>query len=71
MISERSCDTEDWSNDAENSVLPHRNKLYLQDVNNTGPEELPVSVFLTLHKSWDKIQPTEHVKLNQKVKQHL
>jgi len=30
----------------------------LQDVNNTGPEVLPVSVFLTLHKSWDKIQPT-------------
>jgi len=29
-------------------------------------------IFLTLHKSWDKIQPTEHVKLNQKVKQqHL
>ncbi len=22
MISEGSCDTEDWSNDAENSVLP-------------------------------------------------
>jgi len=41
----------------------------LQDVNNTGPEALPVSVFLTLHKSWDKIQPTEHIKLNQKVKQ--
>jgi len=34
----------------------------LQDVNNTGPEALPVSVFLTLHK-------TEHIKLNQKVKQ--
>jgi len=44
----------------------------LQDVNNTGPEALPVSVFLTLHKSWDKkkIQPTEYIKLNQKVK-HL
>jgi len=41
----------------------------LQDVNNTGPEALPVSVFLTLYKSWDKIQPTEHLKLNQKVKQ--
>jgi len=40
----------------------------LQDVNNTGPEALPVSVFLTLDKSWDKIQPTEHIKLNQKVK---
>ncbi len=26
MISEGSCDTEDWSNDAENSVLRHRNK---------------------------------------------
>jgi len=23
---------------------------------------------LTLHKSWDKIQPTAHLKLNQKVK---
>ncbi len=30
MISEGSCDTEDWSNDAENSALHHRNKLYLQ-----------------------------------------
>ncbi len=27
MISEGSCDTEDWSNDAEISVLHHRNKL--------------------------------------------
>ncbi len=25
MISEGSCDTEDWSNDAENSSLLHRN----------------------------------------------
>ncbi len=30
MISERSCDTEDWSNDAENSALHHRNKLHLK-----------------------------------------
>ncbi len=29
MISEGSCDTEDWSNDAENSALHHRNKLHL------------------------------------------
>ncbi len=28
MISEGSCDTEDWSNDAENSVFDQRNKLY-------------------------------------------
>ncbi len=28
MISERSRDTEDWSNDAENSALHHRNKLH-------------------------------------------
>ncbi len=27
MISEGSCDTEDWSNDAENSAAHHRNKL--------------------------------------------
>ncbi len=29
MDSERSCDTEDWSNDAENSAVHHRNKLHL------------------------------------------
>jgi len=27
MVSKGSCDTEDWSNDAENSALHHRNKL--------------------------------------------
>ncbi len=27
MISEGSCDTEDWSNYAENSALRHRNKF--------------------------------------------
>ncbi len=30
MISEGSCDTEDWSNDAENTALHHRNKLHLK-----------------------------------------
>ncbi len=30
MISEGSCDTEDWGNDVENSVLHHRNKLHVQ-----------------------------------------
>ncbi len=30
MISEGSCDTEDWNNDAENSALLHRNKLYIK-----------------------------------------
>ncbi len=28
MISEGSCDTDDWSNDVENSALHHRNKLH-------------------------------------------
>ncbi len=28
MISEESCDTKDWSNDAENSALHHSNKLH-------------------------------------------
>ncbi len=30
MISEGSCDTEDWSNDAENSALLHRNNYILK-----------------------------------------
>ncbi len=29
MITEGSCDTKDWSNNAENSALNHRNKLHL------------------------------------------
>ncbi len=28
MISEGSCDTEDWSNDAENSALHHKNYIF-------------------------------------------
>ncbi len=32
MISEGSCDTEDWSNDTENSALHNSNKLHLQNI---------------------------------------
>ncbi len=38
MISEGSCDTEDWSNDAENAALLHRNKLYVK-VYKSGNQE--------------------------------
>jgi len=30
MISEGSCDTEDWRVNSENSALHHRNKLYVK-----------------------------------------
>ncbi len=30
MISEGSCDTEDWGNDVENSAFHPRNKLHVQ-----------------------------------------
>ncbi len=30
MNSEESCDAEDWSNDAENSALHHRNTFYFK-----------------------------------------
>ncbi len=30
MISEESCDTEDWSNDAENSASHHKNNYILK-----------------------------------------
>ncbi len=32
MISGWFCDTEDWSNDAENSAVHHSNKLHLKTV---------------------------------------
>ncbi len=36
MISEGSRETENWSNDADNSALHHRNKLHLKiDYNKT------------------------------------
>ncbi len=34
MISERSCDTEDWSNDAGNSALSHKNTSHFKIENN-------------------------------------
>jgi len=34
MISEGSCDTEEWSNDAENSTSHHRNKLHFKIYSN-------------------------------------
>jgi len=30
MIAEGSCETEDWSNDAENLALHHKNKLHFK-----------------------------------------
>ncbi len=32
MISERLCDAEDWSNDAENSAWHHRNKITFEHI---------------------------------------
>ncbi len=32
MIYEGSCDTEDWSNDAENTAAHHRNKLHIEQI---------------------------------------
>ncbi len=37
MISEGSCDIEDWRNDAENSALLHRNKWYFKVYLNRKP----------------------------------
>jgi len=34
LISERSCDTKDWSNDAENSAIHNRNKIYFKIYSN-------------------------------------
>ncbi len=42
MISEGSCDNEDWSNDAENSALLHRNKLYFK-LYKTGNQILEIA----------------------------
>ncbi len=32
MISKRSCDTENWSNDEENSALHHRNNITFYNI---------------------------------------
>ncbi len=47
MISEGSCDTEDWSNDAENAALHHRNKL-LYNI-------FKYNVFYIFHNIFDQI----------------
>ncbi len=45
MISEGSCDTEDWSNDAENTALHHRNKLHIKKKNCFNVKHLNGSVY--------------------------
>ncbi len=39
MISEGSCDTEDWGNDAENSAVQHRKNLTLKCIKIADPDE--------------------------------
>ncbi len=45
LISEGSCDTEDWRNDAGNSALHHRNKLHLKIYSNRKQFFLTVIIF--------------------------
>ncbi len=45
MISERSCDTTDWSNDAENSALHHSNKYNFKFVLKQKTTFLIVRIF--------------------------
>ncbi len=45
MISEGSCDTGDWSDDAENSALHHRNKLHFKVYSNRKSIFLNVIIF--------------------------
>ncbi len=44
MSSEGSCDTEDWSNDAENSTLHHRNKLHFKIYSNRNEIEIEIEI---------------------------
>ncbi len=37
MISDESCDNEDWNNDVQNSALHHRNTLYFKVYYNRKP----------------------------------
>ncbi len=37
MISDESCDNEDWNNDVQNSALRHRNTLYFKVYYNRKP----------------------------------
>jgi len=38
-----SCDTEDWSNDAENTALHHRNKLHFNVITNINGYNISIS----------------------------
>ncbi len=45
MISEGSCDTEDWSDDAENEALHHRYRLHFKIYSNRKQSFLIVIIF--------------------------
>ncbi len=44
MISEGSCDTEDWSNDVENSALHHGYKLHFKIYSNKSYFKLVLTI---------------------------
>jgi len=49
MISEGSCDTEDWSNDAENSAFHHWN--FITDFTVFLHKQLSIKAFKKLYRS--------------------
>ncbi len=48
MISEGSCDTEDWSNDAENSAAHHRHTLHFKIYSNRKRVKLSLNIYITV-----------------------
>ncbi len=57
MISEGSCDTQDWSNEAENAALHHINKLHL----NTYKKRTKIII---IFHNWSEVTIVEETILN-------
>jgi len=51
-ISEGSCDTEDWSNDAENQLYHHRNKLQFKIIILTCKKYFTILQYLLYFIKW-------------------
>ncbi len=60
MISEGSCDTKDWNNDAENSALHHKNKLHFKIHSNIKHIILLYYIPPVMDISWTRFE--EHVR---------
>ncbi len=70
MNSEGSCDTKDWSNDAENSASHHTNTLHFKYIQIENIYCNDISQYYCFHCIFDQINPALKTYFQKHLKNH-